>query len=167
MDNLNTLYIGKADSEGVVKDSLADFGMACGEIPFLAQIEAKDLGTLDCPGENGERSFFPDRLSFKAYDIDVPFLYYGKLGEVYDNYKRFRDYLSGYDGTGSELIIFAPWCGIGRSEVNVSAIKDLRYHRDEDTDYLGFAVTFHIANPIGDVVPLYSSDGEIIKLIAE
>lgn len=142
----NTLLIRKGD--GPVKDSLLDFGMATGEIPWPAVVSVKDPGTVECPGEHGERAFFPDSASFEAYDLQVEFKHRASLGQLYANYKAFRDYLT-KDGTC--LSIYSPYCGVGRGKVRIKEISDVKFRKDNVGEYASFDVVFRVTDPVTDV----------------
>lgn len=134
-----------------MKSTLADFGMAVGDIPWPVSLKVKDLGVVDCPGENGERTHFPDRLSFEAYDLEAEFKYRGALGSLYDNYKSLLNYLSGNDGNGTELKIYSPYHGIGRQCVSLKSLEPGKFKKDNIGEYMSIKVKFRVADPVTDI----------------
>lgn len=143
---------------GKVISTLARFGMATGDIPWPAVLKAKDLGVVDCPGESGERTHFPDKLSFEAYDLEFEFKYRGSLGTLYDNFKSLRDYLSGMDGNGTQLNIYSPYCGIGRQCVSLKSIEPGKFKKDNAGEYMSFKVKFRVADPVTDITLVESNE---------
>lgn len=148
--NLSTLLIRRGDE---IIDSAAS-GFYTGEINFPANVEVKDFATRDCPGEHGERVFFPANSSIKAYDLDVEFKYTGKI-EVYRYmFCAFRDKLTGQDGKGTELSIYSPYYRIGRQRVYVKSIQQKKFYRDDETGeaFISFVVTFRVTDPVTDIL---------------
>lgn len=152
----HTLLMQKGDAK--VKSTLADFGMATGDIPWPATIKVKDLGVVDCPGESGERTHFPDQLSFEAYDLEFELKYRGELGSLYDNYKSLLNYLSGRDNNGTRLKIYSPYHGIGRQDVSLKSIETQKFKKDNAGEYMSFKVKFRVADPATDI-KLVESNG--------
>lgn len=146
--NLNTLIIKKGDT---IIDSYAS-GFATGEISFPAVIEVKDYAAKECPGEDGERVFFPDRAYYKPYDLDIEFKYVWKSNSAKSIFLAFCDIITGKDGKGTELSIYSPWYRIGRQKVYVKAIKTHNYRSDDKESFFRFTVTFRITDPITDIV---------------
>lgn len=145
------LLIQKSDEGSVVKDTFHDFGFVTGELPYLAKSEFKDLAVRDCPGEDGERVFFPKELPLKAYDISFDLLCYEREVKAYARYKALRDYLAGYDGTGTCMKVYSPTQCIGRKEVYVKSLGEPEYFIDNTGEYLKIPVTFHFADPRTDI----------------
>lgn len=152
----HTLLIQKGGGE--IVSTLKAFGMATGEIPWPAGVSVKDLGAVDCPGEDGERTFFPATLPLEAYDLEFEFKYRGELGSLYPQYKKMRDCLIGRDGNGSELRIYSPYCGIGRQKVSLRSMEPGRFVKDNLGEYFSFKVKFRVADPVTDVT-LVEKDG--------
>lgn len=146
----NTLLIRKG--EGETKDSLADFCMATGEMPWPAEVSVKDPGVVDCPGESGERTFFPDTAALEAYDLEVEFKCRAIDSRIYPLFKTFRDYLTGMDGNGTELQIYSPYCGVGRQGVWAKSISDVTFRKDNIGEYASLTVTFRVSDPVTDIL---------------
>ncbi len=137
---------------GSVKDSLVDFHMATGDVAWPAEVQVKDPGVLDCPGESGERTFFPDVASFEAYDLKVEFKCRAEDCRLYELFKAFRNYLTGIDGTGTRLTLYSPYCGVGRQDVWVKSISDVEFRRDNIGEYASLEATFRVADPVTDII---------------
>lgn len=144
MSELSTLLIQRGSQ---VFDSLADFGFATGEIPFPSDIEIKDFATRDCPGEDGERVFFPERSYLKAYDLEVEFKYASDINSFNTNYRSFCNLLTGRSGAGTEFSIYSPWHRLGKTGVYVTKITSGNYKRIEEDVFASIKVKFHITNP--------------------
>ena len=137
---------------GDTKDTLADFGMATGEIPWPASWTAKDIGEVDCPGESGTRVFFPDEIPIESYDLEIEFKYRDEDSKLYDRYSAFSNYLRGKDGNGTELQIYSPYHKIGRKEVYAKSISDATFKKDNIGEYASFKVTFRVSDPETDII---------------
>lgn len=125
-----------------------DFAFVTGEVPYLAKTEAKELATRDCPGEDGERVYFPDRLPLAAYDLEVEFKMYGPAMSVFKYYNMFRQYLTGEDGTGTEIEIYSPYCNVGRRGVHMKSMGDPTFRKDADgEEFMSLEVIFHVTDP--------------------
>ena len=137
---------------GEVKDSLSDFGMATGDIPWPADVTAKDPGVVDCPGQSGESSYFPDHAAIEAYDLEIEFKCRAYATRLYDLYSAFRDYLFGLgEEEGTEMEIYSPWQGIGRRCVRAVSMGDVEFRRDNAGEYASFKVTFRVCDPVTDI----------------
>lgn len=148
----NTLLIRKG---GVTKSTFDDFGFATGEIPFPGSFEIKGFAERDCPGEDGERVYFPDQSYIKGYDLKVEFKTQYNIYGIYDRYRAFVNYLTGRDGTGTEMEVYSPWYRVGRKGVYAKAIEESRFVRDDDNDsnsMIAIEVTFRITDPITDIL---------------
>ena len=149
MAELSTLLIRK---KGVVYDTKNDFGYATGEIPFPADVEVKELTKRNCPCEDGDRVFFPDRLALASYDLEIEFKYQGKESSLYIDFCRLRDLLTGADGEGTELAIYSPWYRIGRQRVHLKNIKPDSSLRMNDESFQKIKITFCITDPVTDIL---------------
>lgn len=143
----NTLLLRKGDDS--VKDSLLDFGMATGEVPWPAVVQVKDPGTVKTEGEHGERTHFPEEACLEAYDLKIGFKHRAPLSRLYRNYSAFRDYLL---TGGTCLSIYSPYCGVGRGMVWTKEISDVKYHKDNAGEYASFEVVFRVTDPATDVI---------------
>lgn len=144
----STIYIRKRD---IVKDTLRDFGFATGDFPWPSDVEVKDPGTVECEGEHGQRVFFPDMPSFKAYDLEIEFKRRPSAEPYAEAYAKFRDFLTGLDGRGTELAIYSPYHGVGRGKIWTQSISPLKYGRDSEGEYANVKVKFMVTDPVTDV----------------
>lgn len=149
MAETSTLLIQK---KNIVYDTLADFGFATGEIPFPAEVEIKEFATRSCPGEDGDRVFFPDTSYASSYDWDVEFKYRGDIGQYRQDYEAFISFLNGRDGNGTEISVYSPFHRIGRQKVNVKEISDAVFKRMGDSMHLTIKVKFRINDPLTHIL---------------
>lgn len=144
-DLLSTIKLSKAGGETI--DSYQQFGFATGRIPFLSNIETKELATEDLPGEDGERVFFPDQMFLKPYDVTIEFKYCGYLNSIYSSYSGFRDFLLGRGGGGTRMTLYCPWQDITLEGVWIKSMEGMKFNRLDDEEFFTMEVTFHVSRP--------------------
>ena len=66
-----TLLFQKSKTGSSVKDSLADFGMVCTDVPFMPCGETKELPKRDWIDEDGEDTYIPDSIPLSAFDWEI------------------------------------------------------------------------------------------------
>lgn len=152
MARKNEIYLRK--STGSVKSSLASFGFAVLDIPW-PPFKAKELATRDWPGEDGEDVYIPARIPAAAYDIEIEMVYKGSRETAYTKYCALRNYLSGADGSGAELMVYDPYKRIGRKGVFLKAMDDGEFMRSNVDEILSIPVTFRVSDPVTDITLTY------------
>lgn len=147
-----TLLMQKMKDGSPVKDSLADFGVVCTEVPFMPSGETKELASNDWYDEDGEDTYIPDRLPMAAYDWEVGFCYKGNLSTCYSSLKALTDYLNGRDGSGAGLKVYSSYTGMGRQGVYLKSMSDFEFTKSNLDEVLTFTATFRVTDPVTDVV---------------
>lgn len=174
MEKEYTLWMQKTKEGSEVKDSLSAFGFAVCAIPWPSE-ETEDVAVRVWPGRHGEDAYIsPSGLKLKAYDVEVEFCFKSSVlslqsseGSAYEAYKALRNYLTGIDGTGGELMIYDPYWRKGRTKVRVKKIGDLDPHRSNVDEVLSCKVTFRVADPITEITAGRDMNGNIVSLGAE
>lgn len=140
---------------GAVVDTQAQFNVVCQEFPFKYLPETKDLAKRDWYDEHGEDVYVPtDGLKFKAYDMDVKFLYVGTQNNMQTDLNGFILFISGKNSGGAPMLaIYDEYTKTGRRGVYVTDISsDLIAYDDVNTDVIGvFKVKFRVTDPITDI----------------
>lgn len=153
-------------------DTQAEWNVVCQEFPFRAFPEAKDLPKRDWADENGEDIFVPvDGAKFKAYDVDVTFLYtFGSResyssassSQSYDDWLGekmkqdiggFINFLYGRNGGSPLLYVYDEYLKIGRRGIYVSSVSsDLYFYNDVNIQAVAsFKVKFRVTDPVTEV----------------
>ena len=146
-----TFLMQKQGIGAAVKDSLADFGIVCTEVPFMPFSETKELPSRDWPDEDGEDTYIPAELPAAAYDLELGLCYKGSLSTCHTKIKAFIDYLTGKDGNGSELTIYLPYTGIGRKGCYLKSVGNIEFAKSGTDEVLTFTATFRVTDPVTDV----------------
>lgn len=168
MDSRYTLLFKKGD--GNVVNSYTQWGIVCCSVPFRAGGETKDLPTNDWYDEQGEDTYKPSKMMFKAYDVEFEMAYAGQelatnpfdLDLAFTQIDAFKKWLSGNDtsdGTGTELKIYSPFSTIGRQGCYLREISDEAPHvqtKEQNgnlyhENVLTFKVIFRVCDPITNI----------------
>ena len=140
---------------GDVVDTQASYRVVCQEFPFKRLPEIKELAKRDWYDENGDDVYIPtDGLKFKAYDIDVTFLYVGSQAQMYDDIKGFVSFLYGRNAGGSPILaVYDLYTKTGRRGIYVSNVDNELYEYDDKNPEViaQFKVKFHVTDPITDI----------------
>lgn len=149
------LLIQQQGNESSVVDTLEEFNVVCQKFPFKQLPEVKDLPKRGWPDENGEDLYIPTNgLKFKAYDLDVKFLYVGTEQTMQADITSFINYLYGRNTGGSpKLKIYDEYTKKGRQGVYVQEVdNELLDYNDVNSDVIAlFKVKFRITNPVTDI----------------
>lgn len=137
---------------GNVVDTLATYKVVCQECPFKTLPEIKELAKRDWYDESGEDVYIPtDGFKFKAYDMEVKFLYVGTEADMASDLKGFIDFLYGRNANGAPLLaIYDEYTQTGRRGVYVASVdNELIAYDDANEGVIGqFKVKFHITDPV-------------------
>ena len=140
---------------GSVIDTQARFNVVCQEFPFKYLPETKDLAKRDWYDEHGEDVYVPtDGLKFKAYDMEVKFLYVGSQDNMQDDLNGFILFISGKNQDGAPMLaVYDEYTKTGRRGVYVTDISsDLIAYDDVNTEVVGiFKVKFRVTDPVTNV----------------
>lgn len=146
---------------GDVVDTQAIYNVVCQDCPFKHLPETKDLAKRDWFDEDGEDVYIPsDGLKFKAYDMDVKFLYVGSESDMSQDIKGFINFLYGKNTNGSPLMsIYDEYTKTGRRGVHVKSVgNDLLYYSDVSSGVIAsFRVVFRVTDPVTSITLSTSS----------
>lgn len=144
---------GGSDADtATIKDTVADFGVWCQEMPFNVNMEVKEPTVRDWKDEDGEDAYVADRSYFSAYDMTVKWIIKGSRTSVRKRLSAFLDYLSGQDGSGVKMKIWCEWTGIGRQHVRLKKIDDDAHLDRCGDDYIvTFSTVFRVEDPVTDI----------------
>jgi len=151
---------------GSAVDTYATYHVVCQECPFKLRPEPKEPAKIDWYDEDGEDVYIPsDGLRFKAYDMEVKFLYVGTESNMATELKGFIEFLYGKNSGGSPwLAIYDEYTKTGRRGVYVSGVDSelLAYDDANGTISSGqlvsevvgvFKVKFRVTDPVYDYNP--------------
>lgn len=156
----STLLLSKTD--GALKDSVEDFGVALLEAPMTVGGDAKSVYSNDWRDEDGEDAYIPARIRLKGFDQTFQFGVKSDSGEVGAKIQSFIEYLCGADGTGAELRYYSPLLNYGRSGCYYSGYTRKGGHADASGDmYQSFEVKLHVCKPLVKVT--VGIDGESLE----
>ncbi len=140
---------------GNVVDTLASFNCACKEFPFKFLPETKELPKRDWYDEHGEDVYMPtDGLKFKAYDLEVKFLYVGTEQSMTTDLKNFINFICGRNANGAPMLaIYDEYTKMGRRGIYVLTVdNELYFYNDSSIDAIAeFKVKFRVTDPVTDV----------------
>jgi len=140
---------------GQVVDTQAAFHVACQEFPFKHLPETKDLAKRDWYDEHGEDVYMPsDGLKFKAYDLEVKFLYVGSKSNMNTELKEFVNFISGKNNGGAPMLaIYDEYTNTGRRGVYVINVdNEMLAYDDANTDVIStFKIKFRVTDPVTDI----------------
>lgn len=164
-----TSFDGMDYTKGSVVDILSTYNIICQDFPFKKNPKAKDLPTRDWAGEDGADVYVPKKLPVKDYEIEVAFLHvHSKTTTTEDRDNLMRQNISGFidflygrneGATGSRLVIYNEYVGMGRKDITVSEVdNELFYLSDDDPDAVArFKIKFHVYDPTTEVTPTYGT----------
>lgn len=147
---------------GSLVDTQTSFHVVCQEFPFKRLPENKELAKRDWYDENGEDVFIPsDGLKFKAYDLDVKFLYVGSQANMSEELNNFISFICGKNTGGAPLLaVYDEYTKTGRRGVYVKEVdNEMLSYDDVNTKVIAqFKVTFRVTDPIYDWSPSSNSN---------
>lgn len=151
------LKIKKSKQGSLVREITKDFNIYCQSIPFKMFGESKELASNNWNDENGLDVYIPDTIRMSSYDLEVKFVFKGRLSDASSAIKTFIGYLTGKDGSGASLSIYDPYYKIGRKDICYKSAADeaeLKEYKEgnEKMALVEFSVTFQVNDPVTDVV---------------
>lgn len=139
--------IKKLKEGSIVRDS-AEWGILVKSFPFKLRPEVKEPAKRDWKDQNGDDEFIPDKLVFKAYTMEVDFLFIGNSGAGNKNMGDFIDYLT----AGGEFSVYDTYTKIGRTHVRYISMKEEAFkRRDQGRDFVSFSVSFKVNDPVTQI----------------
>lgn len=149
----------EGEKDAAVKDTVADFGVWCSELPLDVGLEVKEPVTRDWRDEDGEDAYTDGGLYVAAYDMTVKWLAKGAAGTVRDMVRAFIDYLSGRDGSGVKMRIYSEWSGMGRQHVRLKKVdSSAKLDRCGDFEVVSFDTTLRVEDPVTQTVLVATSE---------
>ena len=140
---------------GSTVDTYTTYKVVCQEFPFKYLPETKDLPKRDWYDEHGDDVYFPtDGMKFKAYDLEVKFLYVGKESAMATDLKSFISFICGRNSGGSPcLAIYDEYTKTGRRGVYVTSVDNsLFFYNEVNIDAVAqFKVKFRVTDPVMDI----------------
>lgn len=137
---------------GGIIDTKEAFNVVCQEFPFKVRPETKEQASRDWHDEDGEDVYVsPSGLRFKAYDLEVKFLYTGSEDTMQSELNAFLNYIHGRNMGGSPLLaVYDEYTKTGRRGLYVVDVdNELLAYNDSDTDVVAiFKVKFRVTDPI-------------------
>lgn len=140
--------IKKLKEGSIVRDSM-EWGILVKSFPFKLRPEVKEPSKRDWKDQNGDDEFIPDKLVFKAYTMDVDFLFIGDFGAGNKKIGSFVDYLI----TGGEFSIYDTYTNVGRTHARYVSMKEEAFKRREHgRDFISFSVLFKVNDPVTQIM---------------
>lgn len=147
---------------GSVVDTQATFKVVCKDMPFKVLPETKDVPKRDWYDEHGDDVYIPtDGLKFKAFDIEVKFLYVGTESAMSEDLKSFISFVNGRTNIPVQqnptrnvmLKMFDEYTQTGRRGVYVLEVSDeLFFYSDVNIEAIAeFKVKFRVTDPVYEV----------------
>jgi hypothetical protein len=137
---------------GNVVDTQDEFNVVCSECPFKRLPATKELAKREWPDEDGEDVFIPsDGLRFKAYDLEVKFLYVSTEEDMASDLAGFISFIYGRNTNGAPLLsIYDDYTKEGRRGVYVLEVNNefLAYDDANDGVVGEFKVKFRVTDPV-------------------
>ena len=151
---------------GSAVDTHEAYHVVCQECPFKMLPETKELAKREWYDEHGEEVYIPtDGLKFKAYDMEVKFLYVGDENKMATDLKGFINFLYGRNQDGASMLaIYDEYTKTGRRGVYVLSVDNelLAYddvNRTKSNSQLVsdviavFKVKFRVSDPVFEYNP--------------
>lgn len=153
------------DNSAVV-DTQAAYQVVCQECPFKMLPESKELPKRDWYDEDGDDVYIPtDGLKFKAYDMDVKFIYVGTEDTMSENISGFVNFLYGRNNNGSPLLkVYDEYTKTGRRGVYVTNVdNELLAYDDVNEHVIGmFKVKFRVTDPVSEVSKSVNEQQQVV-----
>lgn len=137
---------------GSVVDTFTAYGVVCQEFPFKYLPESKELATREWHDEDGEDTYMPsDGLKYKAYDMEVKFLYVGSQANMATDIKNFIEFICGKDvNQPIMLAVYDEYTQTGRRGLYVKNVdNELLAYDDANAEVIAaFKVKFRVTDPV-------------------
>lgn len=115
--------------------------------PFQIIPETKELAVNDWGDEDGEDVFFPERMVYKAYDLQVTFLCVTPHGQANSKIREFWEFLQ-----QPPLQLHDLYTNNGRQNVYYKSYSPKTfYRRDNINDIVEFSLTFRVCDPATNI----------------
>lgn len=139
--------IKKLKEGSIVRDSM-EWEILVKSFPFKLRPEMKEPSKRDWKDQNGDDEFILNTPVFKAYTMDVDFLFMGDFGNGNKKILDFIDYLT----TDGEFSVYDSYTGIGRTHIRYASMKESAFRRREgNNDVISFSITFKVNDPVTQI----------------
>lgn len=151
-----SLKIKKTGSDTTV-DTYSTYNIVCKSIPLQLFPETKDLPSNDWKDQDGDDTYIPSMSYYKAYDLDIEWVYKGSITGTSSEYKwdandyiqSFLDFLSGKSDGIVSMSIIDLYTQIQVDDVYFKgASEDAFYRIFGDEEIVTFKTTMRVTNPI-------------------
>lgn len=160
---------GNTVTKDSIKETVKDFSVYIGEVPFILLSDMKDVAKRDWHDEDGIDVFYGEGTpKIKDYDMEITCQAKSEsVSDLRSKVDAFLNYLSGGDGKGNVFAIYDTHCEAGLSNIRfVKVSQKTWFNMDaDDTKILMFQVTFHVDAPRSRVNVVQKSNGEVVGLI--
>lgn len=163
------LYIQKESADGTkttgkLKDTIAEWGMYCGEVSWFVGGAAKELPENDWADEDGKDVWMPeDGVPLKSYDTTLTFYCKGNPSNAERRIAAMLDYLTGRDGSGGWMRIYSEYSESGRRGIRFDSIDPSPEFTMTRRGIVGkVKIQFHIEAP-HDRIELQGSELKLKK----
>lgn len=140
---------------GGIIDTKVAFNIVCQEFPFKVLPETKELPSRDWHDQDGEDVYIPPTgLRFKAYDLEVKFLYTGTEQTMQSDLNRFIKFLYGRNNGGAPyLAVYDEYTKTGRQGIYTANVdNELLAYDNCDTDVVAvLKVKFRVTDPVTEL----------------
>lgn len=160
MEQYYKVYMQKEQDGSVLKETIADFGMYCMDIPFAVGGTAKALTERSWADENGKDVYVPEKLMMEAYTMKVKFGYKGDKFSANKAIADLLDYLTGRDGNGVYFLMYCDYTKTGKKHVRFTKLSDdaTLVRTDDDGDILIIELELAVDDPVTSVTATYTNN---------
>lgn len=124
------------------------WGVMVKSIPFNLAPEIKPYASTDWPDEDGDDEYIPSTPRFKAYEMEISFVYVGEYNTANNKIREFWNYVK-----SGELQIYDTYTGIGRKGIRYVGYSSTAFHRRNlSGDVVEFKIKFKVNNPVDDII---------------
>lgn len=143
------IYIQMLNGDDTAVHGLSEWGIVANELPLKRFPEAKDLPTNDWHDEDGEEEYFPEKLVYKAYEVEAKLsIRSTSMEELSTNLRQFLEFVSkGY------FSLYDPNRLLGRTNVRyLSYSDDAEYYNGYGDSGKQFLVQFTVKLKVNDPI---------------
>lgn len=145
------ILIKRLSGNDTAVHGLSEWGIAANELPLKRFAEAKDLPSNDWRDENGSEEYFPDKLVYKAYEVEVKLsIKSTTMADLSTKLSQFLNFIS-----GGFFSIYDPNRLLGRTNVRfVSYSDEAEYscgHNNGKQYLVNFSVKLKVNDPITNI----------------
>lgn len=166
-----SIYNGQSYVKDNVMETVRDFSVYIGEVPFILFSDMKDVAKRDWHDVDGIDVFYGNSVPpLKDYDIEITCQAKSDdVRELRTHVDAFLKYLSGGDGKGNVFSVYDTHCQAGLANVRFVKVSQKSWFNEDsdDTKVLVFQITLHADAPRSFVDPIIISEDDVVDLIAK